>query len=469
MDKLKRSRLAALFISVTPQRKDKMMKTIRLRLLPLLLAAALLLALAPAGYAAACREGDVLYTLGLLNGSELGLEAEREPTRAEALALAVRLTGEEQGPARVGCPFSDVPDWARSSVAWAWERDLIRGKGGGVFGFDEAARAADYVTFLLRVLGYDDAKGDFTWFGALDFALRLGVIRTRPGEPFLRADMFRMTVEALSAVPRGGTETLLQRLTACGVLDAAVVRALDLPLDRALSGEEIYEKCLPAVFRIDCYENETHRQLSEPCGQASGFFVRADGVAVSNYHAFQDASVAVVTLETGEQLRVTEMLCFSKDSDIVVFRVAHETLRGETTVSAFPFIEAVGSDTIRNGQTVYNLGAPLGQQGSIAAGVVGYKSRVVEGFATPLIQNTAPISRGSSGGVLLNVYGQAIGTTCAYFAAGQNMNLAIPLDVLFTADLDAAGVTIREMRAIEEPELEEYWAQQENKAENAEP
>ena len=433
------------------------MKTIRMRLFALLLAAALLLAVTPAALAAETREGDILYTLGLVQGSSLGLEAEREPTRAEALALAVRLLEEEQGPARVGCPFSDVPDWARSSVAWAWERDLIRGQGGGVFGFDKASRAADYATLLLRVLGYDDAKGDFTWAGAVDFALRLGVLRTRPGEPFLRADLFRMTVEALGASPRGSTETLLQRLVAAGRLDAAVVRALDLPLDRALSGEEIYEKCLPAVFRIDCYENETHRQLSEPCGQASGFFVGADGVAVSNYHAFQDASVAVVTLETGEQFRVTEMLSYSKASDLVVFRVSHETLRG-VYVSAFPYLEAVGSDTIRNGQTVYTLGAPLGQQGSIAAGVVGYKAREVEGFATPLIQNTAPISKGSSGGVLLNVYGQAIGTTCAYFAQGQNMNLAIPLDILSTLDLDAPGVTIREMRAIEEPELEEYWA-----------
>ena len=431
------------------------MKRICLRAAALLLLAALLLISFPAA-AAEERDADVLYTLGLLEGTPAGFEPEREPTRAEALALAVRLTGEEIELFEASCPFTDVPPWANPSVTWAWERGLIRGKTEAVFGFREAARANDYATMLLRVLGYDDANGDFTWAGAVDFALHLGILHTRPAEPFLRKDMFCMTVEALGGSPKGESKPLFQLLTERGALDAAIVRALGLPLDRPLSGEEIYEKCLPAVFRIDCYENDTYRLLDKPCGQASGFFVREDGVAVSNYHAFQDSTVAIVTLETGARYRIAEMLYYSKESDLVVFRVSRESLLWET-VSAFPVLEVAGSDTIRNGQTVYTLGAPLGQQGSIAAGIVGYKGREVDGFAIPMIQNTAPISRGSSGGVLLNVYGQVIGATCAYFTQGQNMNLAIPLDVLFTVDFDTTGVSIQEMREHEEPELVEYY------------
>lgn len=434
------------------------MKTLS-RGLALLLIAALLLASAPAVLAAEPEAADVLYTLGLLKGSEEGFEADRAPTRAELLTMMVRLAGGEGKQPSVGCPFYDVPDWAYFTAAWAWEHGLIRGMGDARYGFEREARAKDCATLLLRVLGYSDRTGDFSWDGSVDFALRMGILHTRPGEPFLRADLFRMTLEALSASGKEGG-TLLERLIAAGEVDPAVVRALGLASGRALSGEELYEKCLPAVFRIDCYVNDTYRLLNQSDAQASGFFVRSDGIAVSNYHPFQNSTVAVVTLSNGERYRITEMLSFSKATDLVVFRVSRESLLGEE-VSAFPCLETAGSETIRNGQTVYTLGTPLGQQGSIAVGIVGYKSRVVEGFETPLIQNTAPISQGSSGGVLLNVYGQAIGTTCAYFAQGQNMNLAIPLDILSTLDYEAPGVSIREMRAIEEPELEEYWAQQE--------
>ena len=175
---------------------------------------------------------------------------------------------------------------------------------------------------------------------------------------------------------------------------------------------------------------------------------------MSNYHAFTDSNVATVTLNNGEVYRVTGILSYDKDSDFIVFRVSRTTLDGKSVTSAFPCVEYVRSSEVKNGETVYAIGSPLTLQGSISSGIVSYTARTVEGFSEPMIQNTAPISKGNSGGVLVNARGQAIGSTCAYFIYGQNINLAIPLDRLFELDLSAKGISIAEMHAIVGPDEE---------------
>ena len=113
-----------------------------------------------------------------------------------------------------------------------------------------------------------------------------------------------------------------------------------------------------------------------------------------------------------------------------------------TEDAIFPYLEIQHSDTIHNGDVVYALGSPLGLQNSISSGIVSNRQRELEGFTLPIIQNTAPISEGSSGGVLLNQYGEAIGITSAYFIYGQSMFIAVPLDPVFDLDLEAEGMTL---------------------------
>ena len=93
------------------------------------------------------------------------------------------------------------------------------------------------------------------------------------------------------------------------------------------------------------------------------------------------------------------------------------------------------------GDVVYAIGSPLGLSNSISDGIVANRSRLVPqaGSPDPYIQVTAAISPGSSGGALINEYGEAIGITTATFAYGQNLNLAVPLDLALTVDLTAPG------------------------------
>ena len=420
------------------------------------LAALMLLSAIPAASAEYTKEetkdADVLYTLGLVQGSDKGYELYRQPTRAEALVMAVRIAGGESDDTEYSHPFTDIPQWADKHAGYAYASGIAQGTADGVYGFDQLVSERDYATLMLRVLGYSDADGDFVWSQSLDFAARLGIKSADKDGTFTRADMFAMTCDALGSQLKRGTDTVLERLAALGAIDGAAANALGFKVGGELSGVEIYERCIDAVFSMQFYANESSYQSGIVSANASGFFISPDGVAVSNYHAFEGNTIAVITLNNGERYRVTKVLSYDKKTDLVVFRVSHTTVDWKLN-RYFPCIDYVHSDDVRNGETVYAIGSPLTLDGTITSGIVSYKNRIVDGFGNPMIQNTAAISQGNSGGVLVNAYGKAIGTTCAYFINGHSLNLAIPLDILFELDFSAPGCTMAEMNKLEaEPE-----------------
>lgn len=429
-----------------------------------LCAALMLLTTVPSASAeyteAETRDADVLYTLGLVQGSDKGYELYRVPTRAEALVMAVRIAGGENDEAEYINPFTDIPEWAQKHAAYAAAAGIVEGTAEGVYGFNEPVTARDYATIMLRVLGYSDTEGEFVWAQSVEFAAHLGITCADEDGVFTRADMFAMTCDALAARFKRGTDTVLERLVKCGDVDGAKANALGYRVGGELDGPTIYERCIDAVFSMEFYFNEASYETGRPSGTASGFFITSDGVAVSNYHAFAGNSVAVVILNNGEKYRVSKVLSFDESTDLVVFRVSNVSMDWKLT-RYFHCLEYVRSDEIRNGETVYAIGSPLNLGGTITSGIVSYKDRIVDGFANPMIQNTAAISKGNSGGVLVNAYGKAIGTTCAYFINGYSLNLAIPLDILFEMNFNDPGYTLQEMKKLEDAEEQQETVEEE--------
>jgi S1-C subfamily serine protease len=90
-----------------------------------------------------------------------------------------------------------------------------------------------------------------------------------------------------------------------------------------------------------------------------------------------------------------------------------------------PAVEIGGSQYVRTGQKVFAIGAPLGLELTISEGIV---SSLRETPLGNVIQTTAPISPGSSGGGLFNVNAQLIGITTFQHKTGQNLNFAVPAD-----------------------------------------
>lgn len=129
------------------------------------------------GYTDYASRAQALAALGLFQGSTTGFELNREATRTEALVMFLRVLGlesEAQGTTDSN-PFWDIPSWASSYAAYAYTHGLVQGRGNGSYDANSYVTAQDYITFLLRSLGYQEGK-DFWWATALDDALRLGFI-----------------------------------------------------------------------------------------------------------------------------------------------------------------------------------------------------------------------------------------------------------------------------------------------------
>ena len=173
---------------------------------------------------------DALHSLGLFAGTGSGADGairydlDRAPTRAESVTMLVRLLGKESEALSEtwDTPFSDVPEWAEPYVGYAYAHGLTNGVGGDGRGgqlFDGAARtgAAQYLTFVLRALGYS-SDGDFAWDRAWELTDKLGVTGGQyPGAGFTRGDAAVVSFAALGAKLKDSDATLADRLAADGV------------------------------------------------------------------------------------------------------------------------------------------------------------------------------------------------------------------------------------------------------------
>ena len=204
----------------------------------LILAAAVLCALlcTTAFASSADTAAQALSTVGIFRGTASGFDLAREPTRAEAAVMLVRLLGKEQTAADAFAagtltqPFTDAAGWAESSIAWLYTNGLTRGSSQQTFGGGRTCTAKDYAVFLLRALGYRDGT-DFTYDTAEAFAAETGIYSDSLfGGTFTRGDLALMSERALAAAVRGGDKSLLDTLIAEGAVDAAAAADLQQTL-----------------------------------------------------------------------------------------------------------------------------------------------------------------------------------------------------------------------------------------------
>lgn len=191
-----------------------------------------------------------------------------------------------------------------------------------------------------------------------------------------------------------------------GVEDSATKPA---DAGKALSPKELFAKVSPAVVKI-----HTYNRYSRLLGQGSGFFVSADGMLVTNYHVMEKAASAKVLLPGGKELGVSGMLASMPNADLALLKVQAKGL-------AFLRLAKNQPDV---GTKVWAIGSPKGLDNTLSEGLVsGYRD--IKGKPT-LLQTTAPISPGSSGGPLVIDTGQVVGVTTLTRIGGQNLNFAVP-------------------------------------------
>ena len=176
-----------------------------------------------------------------------------------------------------------------------------------------------------------------------------------------------------------------------------------------LEPTEIFKKYNSAVFMI--YTTDGSGVF-----QGSGFFISENGVAVSNYHVFKGTAVGseVIKLSDGRQCKISEVIAKSESEDYILFRI-----KGH-------FVHIPVSHRKNNvGEKVYTIGSPRGLENTFSSGEI---SQIRD---DNYIQISCPIDHGSSGGVLINAYGEAIGiTTGGHDESGANLNFAKNIKVL---------------------------------------
>ena len=393
------------------------------------------------------RAADTLAALNIVRG-DYGLDA--PATRAHAAVLLVRLAGAESkaAPITSRSPYYAAPAYARNSIAYAAGQGWITSLSAQSYRPDALVTADAWCSMLLRILGYSDKAGDFAPSGAATFARRIGLLTQPLSGPLTRGQLFQSMRDALTFPCKDGSGTVVEHLVAQGAVSRATANALGL-LTPELTARQAADRRMAAVFCLDTYETQKEIDAGEPSANASGFFISPDGLAVTNYHSIADSICATATLATGEVYPVQEVVWYDPGMDLAVLRVSRTSLDGEASTSAFACLELAGTDDIRAGDTVYTLGNPLGLGLAVSSGIISATARDVERYALPCVMNTADISRGSSGGALLNVYGRVIAVTSGAYTYGNNMYLAVPVDPVMDADLTVPGKTLAEVAKLE--------------------
>ena len=377
-----------------------------------------------------------LKTLSLFKGvSETDFDLDRAPTRVEALVMLIRVLGKESEALNGSWkhPFNDVPSWANKYVGYAYQSGLTNGISSTQFGTGNA-NAAMYLTFVLRSLGYSDNGGaDFTWNNPYNLAKKIGILPARVNTTtFWRADVVSVSYAALQVPLKGTEQTLAQKLISMGVFTQALFdscykqnvfsseqNTTQLPTGEKLTAEQISEKCSNAVFYIDIYALN-----GEIAGSGSGFFISSDGLAVTNFHVASNSSALYVTTADGTVYKDVKIIDCDLSNDLALLKV---------NGGPFPHLSMGDSDTIKQGQTVYAIGSPIGLQNTLSQGLISNPKRVLDGVE--YCQISAQIYSGSSGGALINEYGQVVGVTSAGFInTGADLNLAIPINKVKALD-----------------------------------
>lgn len=156
-------------------------------------------------------------------------------------------------------------------------------------------------------------------------------------------------------------------------------------------------------------------------GTASGFIIEDGTTLVTNYHVIDGAHhITAYTPDGANSVKIHTILAYDEEADLAV-------LKCEDNIGVPPLLLG-DSDAVEQGDEVFAVGYPLGVANTLSDGVVS--SRYLDEANVDVLQVTAAISSGSSGGALFNNAGQVIGVIRASYIDGQNLNIAIAVNEL---------------------------------------
>jgi len=157
--------------------------------------------------------------------------------------------------------------------------------------------------------------------------------------------------------------------------------------------------------------------------QGSGFFISADGYAVTNNHVVEKATSVEVTTDDGKT-HTAKVIGTDPRTDLALIKIDGGN---------FPFVKLADASP-RIGDWVLAVGNPFGLGGTVTAGIVSARGRDIgTGPYDDFLQIDAPVNKGNSGGPTFNTEGSVIGVNTAIFSpSGGSVGIAfaIPADTV---------------------------------------
>jgi serine protease Do len=173
----------------------------------------------------------------------------------------------------------------------------------------------------------------------------------------------------------------------------------------AMTAEEIFANVSGSIARIQVADSS-----GKMFGQGSGVVV-GSGIVITNCHVVADAWQ--ISVKVGDKVLPGVVVVADKQLDLCSLRVS-----GLSAPSV-----SLGAGEVRVGQRVYAIGSPQGLELTLSEGIVSSLRDTTNGA---IIQTTAPVSPGSSGGGLFSANGQLVGIVTFQHKTGQNLNFAVP-------------------------------------------
>ncbi len=176
----------------------------------------------------------------------------------------------------------------------------------------------------------------------------------------------------------------------------------------------VVQRVGPAVISVAGRPDERER------GLGSGFLISADGYALTNAHVARGRQRLRATTEDGDT-RDAMLIGDDPATDLALIRLASRDL---------PVAELGDSDALQVGQLVIAMGHPLGFRSTVSTGVVSALGRAMRSehgrLIESIVQHTAPLNPGNSGGPLVDSRGRVVGINTAIIAMAQGLGFAVP-------------------------------------------
>lgn len=198
------------------------------------------------------------------------------------------------------------------------------------------------------------------------------------------------------------------------------------------SDADAVERAADSVFMLEVYDARSNR-----IAVGSGFVIFRPDLMATNYHVIEDGAYIVAVGDDMDQYIMEEVCVANKKLDLAILRFS--------PAKAIVPLPYDASDNLKRSQTVVTIGSPAGLKNTVSLGNI---SAFFEQDSKNWIQFTAPISSGSSGGVLLNDQGKVIGITTATYATAQNVNLAVRVSALVDLYNQWDGHTVRTLSQV---------------------